>query len=137
MPPSKRKCVFNSELQSLYPFLKRGKTDSDVHCQKCSALFSIANGGKYEITWHQETAKHKSADTAAASSVTISIFFLSKDFGPKENKLAAAEACLAFHTVQHNQSFRSADCSSKLVKKCFDSQYSCPRTKSEAIITNQ
>ena len=75
MPPSKRKCVFNSELQNLYPFLKRGKTDSDVHCQKCSALFSIANGGKSEITRHLETAKHKSADTAGAFSATITNFF--------------------------------------------------------------
>ncbi|PSN56188.1 hypothetical protein C0J52_01419 [Blattella germanica] len=65
MPASKRKCVFNFELQSLYPFLKRGKTDSDVHCQKYSAVFSIANGGKSEITRHLETAKHKSADTVA------------------------------------------------------------------------
>ena len=51
-------------------------------------------------------------------------------------KLAAAEGLYAYHTVKHNQSFRSMDCTSGLIKKLFDKQFSCARTKAEAICTN-
>jgi|SRR6218665_1878680 len=56
--------------------------------------------------------------------------------GDSEQKLAAAEGTWAYHTVQHNQSFRSTDCTSKLVQKCFEPKFSSARTKTEAIVCN-
>src|SRR6218665_3050150 len=56
--------------------------------------------------------------------------------GDSEQKLAAAEGTWAYHTVQHNQTFRSTDCTSKLVQKCFEPKFSTARTKTEAIVCN-
>jgi hypothetical protein len=56
--------------------------------------------------------------------------------GPAEQKLAATEGAWAYHTVNHNHSFRSTDCTSKLVQKCFEAKYGCARTKTEAIVSN-
>lgn len=136
MPKVKGKCVLNAELQFLYPFIVPDKSKSDVRCTKCSALFSIANGGKSEIVRHLETKKHKLADNAAASSSFLTTFFRGAELGSAERKLAASEGSFAFHTVKHNQTFRSADCTSKLLQKCFEPKYSCAKTKCEAIVTN-
>ena len=65
--------VYLIQLQSLYPFLKIAKTDSDFHCQKCSAAYSIANSARSETILYLQTAKHKSADTAAASSASATL----------------------------------------------------------------
>jgi hypothetical protein len=44
------------------------------------------------------------------------------------------EGTFAFHTIIHNQSFRSMDCTTKLLKKFHNAKFSCARTKCEAII---
>ena len=51
-------------------------------------------------------------------------------------KLAAAEGVFAYHTVKHNHSFRSMDCTTKLVQKLFDQKFPSARTKTEAIVSN-
>jgi hypothetical protein len=80
--------------------------------------------------------KHKRADAAEASAAPLTSFFRKENFGDTELKLAAAEGCWAYHTVTHNQTFRSTDCTSKLIQRCFDNKYACARTKTEAIICN-
>lgn len=132
--PRKRKCVFNSELEEEFPFIKKNFSDSDVRCERCSALFSIANSGRTNIQHHLETKKHKNAVIAACSSNTLTNFFKSKTFTNKEKDLAVIEGAWAYHSVQHNFSFRSNDCTSKLIKACFEEKYSCARTKCETII---
>jgi len=42
----------------------------------------------------------------------------------------------AFHTIVHNHSFRSMDCTTILIKKLHDKKFSCARTKCESIILN-
>ena len=118
MPP-KRKCTFNSDLQKEYPFLKRGYVDSEVRYNKCTSTFSVAHGGKSDIAAHLRSDKHRRADSAAAATTSARHFFRNVTMGDTEQKLAAAEGTWAYHTVQHNQSFRSTDCTSKLVQKCF------------------
>ena len=71
---------------------------------------------------------------AAASSSTIDNFFRKTEFGLKEQELAAAEAIFSFHAVKHNQSFRSMDCTTKLVQKIYEKKFTRKRTKCEAII---
>lgn len=56
--------------------------------------------------------------------------------GPKEELLAAIEGTFAYHTVCHNHSFRSMDCTSKLLQTTLEPKFSCARTKAEAIVTN-
>ena len=41
-----------------------------------------------------------------------------------------------YHMVVHNQSFRSTDCASKLIKNFFEPKYACARTKSQVVVTN-
>ena len=58
-----------------------------------------------------------------------------------EDKVAAAEATMAFHTVKHHYGYKSNDCTSTLMAKIFpDSstakKFSCARTKIEAIVNN-
>lgn len=129
----KRKCVFNDELQKEYPFIKKHCGDSIVFCNKCMCSFSIAHGGKDDINQHLKTRKHKDADISASSSKTMTRFFKTQTV---DEKLAATEGTWAYHCVYHNHSFRSADCTSKLVKKCFEEKYTCARTKTEAIVCN-
>ena len=46
MSPPKRKCVFNSDLQKEYPYIKKTISDSDVRCNKYSSTFSISHWGE-------------------------------------------------------------------------------------------
>lgn len=50
--------------------------------------------------------------------------------------MAAIEITWVYHNVYHNHSFRSMDCTSKLLKKFLDPKFSCARTKTRAGIAN-
>lgn len=50
--------------------------------------------------------------------------------------MAAKEATFAYHTAAHNFSFKSSDCTSKLIGKFFEPKFSLARTKCEAIVLN-
>lgn len=116
----KRKCIFNDKLQEEFPFIKKTITESDVRCEKCTANFNIANSGKAAIKQHIETSKHKEADLRASSYKQIKSFFRSEVFQDREKSLPLKEASWSYHLVQYNHSFCSNDCTSKLIKKCFD-----------------
>lgn len=128
----KRSCVFNSELQQMYSFIKKSISDRDVQCKLCSSAFNISNGGKIDIEKHIITDKHKKF-VNASSSKSIATYFSAKT----DTKMLACDGLWAYHIIQENQSFRSADCSSNIFRNCYDMQnYYCARTKCEAIIRN-
>lgn len=139
-PKTKRKCNFNDNLKQEFPFIKKARLDNErddeVQCSICNARFSIAYGGRRDIALHIETNKHKNAVNAANSHKTVDAFF--KSTAPKADDLltAAKEATFAYHTVQHDLSFKSSDCQSKLICKLFDSKFSSAKTKTEAIAIN-
>jgi hypothetical protein len=108
----------------------------DVICNKCTASFSVAHSGKHEILHHIKSEKHKSCVQQEASSSKVTDFFSCKEFGNSQHKLAAAEGTFAYHTIRHNHSYRSTDCTSKLIKDMFNPKYASGRTKTEAIVTN-
>lgn len=130
----KRKCVFNNELQKEFPFIRKTLGESDVRCSKCFACFSIANSGRANIKQHLESNKHKKAVLDSCTNKQTTTFVRNKQFDNKEKELAVIEGTWAYHSVQHSFSFRSNDCTSKLIKSCFDDKYSCARTKCEAIV---
>ena len=77
--------------------------------------------------------KHKVSVKEAASSSLVTSFF--KNIGSDAAlALAAKKATFAYHTVAHGQSFRSFDCTSKLISKLFESKFSLGKTKCEAIV---
>ena len=90
-------------------------------CSHCGSTFSVAHGGRSDIADHVKSAKHKSAVSEAASS-NITSYFKSTDPQNKELMMAAKEATFAYHTASHDFSFKSADCSSKLISQLFLSE---------------
>ena len=93
------------------------------------------HGGPADVNNHLGSKKHKVSVEAAASSSRVTSFF--KSIGSDATlALAAKEATFAYHTVAHEQSFRSSDCASKLVLKLFEPKFSLGKTKCEAIVVN-
>jgi hypothetical protein len=56
--------------------------------------------------------------------------------GEMQRNLAADEATFAYHVCMHNQSFRSMDCTSKIIRKLYDKTFTCSRKKAQAIIVS-
>jgi hypothetical protein len=53
-----------------------------------------------------------------------------------EYHLTVYKSTYAYHTLHHNHSFRSIDCTTSLQKKFADKKFSCARTKCESTVTN-
>lgn len=58
----------------------------------------------------------------------MSKFFKSVTAGAKELELAAAEGVFSYHNISHCQSFRSMDCTLRIIQKLFEPKFSCART---------
>lgn len=93
--------------------------DSDIHWNTCGGTFSIAHGGKNNIECHLQRERHTTAVKLESASQQITGFFRQKNVGSKEAERTQAEGIWAFHTVNHNQSFASMDCTSKLIRSNF------------------
>lgn len=124
--------MFNVNLQKKYPFLKKNKTDSVVLCTICNSNFSIVCGGNSDIVRHMKTAKHVAAMNAASTSRSITSHFPSS----LDTQKSAMEGVWAYHVINANHSFKSADCASKIFRVCFKlTKFTCGRTKCQSIIT--
>lgn len=133
----KRVCKFSESLQSKFPFLKKVRTHDDrVKCEQCGSEFSVAHGGQSDINDHLNSKKHKNSLLSLAGSSKISTFFKNTNPLDSEYEIAAKEATFAYHTSNHNISFNSNTCSSRLISKFFEPKFSLGKTKCEAIILN-
>lgn len=132
----KRNCCFNNQLQKDFPYLRPTGKETTVLCSICQSVFSILSGGRTSRKEHEGTTKHKAALTARASSSSVTDFFHKVEPTQNEYDLALQEGIYAYHTVRHNHSFRSMDCTSNLNKKFSNPKFACARTKCEAIVTN-
>jgi len=131
-PKPRRKCVFNEKLKAEYKFLKGVESSAErVRCLTCNSEFSVEHKGRLDIEEHIKTDKHKRA-VSAASHLNITSFF--KGNTSTDLQCAAKEATFAYHTAQHELSFKTSDCTSKLIKKLFEPKFSAARTKTEAVI---
>ncbi|XP_060847841.1 uncharacterized protein LOC132927347 [Rhopalosiphum padi] len=115
----KRRCSFNPKLKTQFPNLRDADEIGKVLCTECKSIFSIEHGGISDIKQHLQKRKHLLAVSSSSSS----------------KRIAAEEGMFAFHTIMHNHSFRSMDCTSSLIKKIHDKKFSCARTKCESIIS--
>jgi hypothetical protein len=101
--------------------MKKGCGQVDrVKCEQCSPEFSVFRGGHSDIKDHMKCAKHEASLAVAARSSKISSFFKSTDPVDKDLLIAAKEATFAFHTAAHDLSFKTANCSTKLISKFFE-----------------
>ncbi|XP_078495454.1 uncharacterized protein LOC144750537 [Ciona intestinalis] len=130
----KRKCKFTDDLQREFSYL-RDQGHGKLLCNICLSVFSISHGGRSDVKDHLATKKHKASIEAAASSSCVTSFF--KTTGTNAAlAIAAKEATFAYHTATHGQSFKSSDCTSKLVSKLFEPKFSLGKTKCESIVVN-
>lgn len=66
----------------------------------------------------------------------MATYFSNVIVGSGELKRAAEEGTFAYHLVNHNQSFRSMDCTAGLIRTFYDERFTYAQTKAEAIVTN-
>lgn len=139
---SKRKVMFSEEHRKKFPCFRRGRNDFEAMCTVCPSgtYISTAYKGINDLAHHIASEKHKKNIQAAATSHSMDNYLAAKNQS-FETALAAAEGVFAYHTVVHQQSFLSMDCTSRLISKCFkDSEkakrFTCARTKAEAIAIN-
>ena len=106
-----------------------------MRCSTCNSEFSVEHWGRYDIENHIQSDRHKKA-SQTVSTASIKSFIKHIDATNDELQYAANEATFAYHTATHGLSFRTSDCTAKLIKKFFEPKYSGARTKTEAIIVN-
>jgi hypothetical protein len=137
----KAKCVFNTDLQKIYPYMtSTGPENNQVKCGICQSLISVANKGKYDLEQHVKSDRHLKALRSASMSNKIQNYACKVDL-TVDRKTSAAEGVMAFHTVKHHHSFRSSDCTSKLIPEIFEDskvakKFTSCRTKTSSIVTN-
>jgi hypothetical protein len=66
----------------------------------------------------------------------VSDYFSKKSVCEIERNLAADEATFAYHVCMHNQSFRSMDCTLKIIRKRYDKKFTCRQKKTRGIIVS-
>jgi hypothetical protein len=112
----KRRCVFIQTLEAEYPFLKEDQQVGKVLCSISKSQFSIEHGGRSDVLQHITKRKHAiAAETKSCSKLVTSYF--TKETITDECKHIADEAGLfVFHTIKHNYSFRSMDCTSSVIR---------------------
>ena len=133
----KRKCTFNSELQAGYPLFKKvHERKNRVKCTHCFSEFFISHGGRSDIKDHTKSVKHKANLQVVAKNVRLDNFLKKTLLDDGDMLIAAKEATFAYHSAVYNISFKTAECSSKLIAKLFEPKFSSARTKTEAIILN-
>ena len=133
---NKRKQTFKEEYSRSWDFIKPSrKGENHARCTLCSADFSIAASGRYDITQHIATAKHRSNAERKDSNQSILQFVSSKS---NDYDTIRAETLWTLYVVEHNMPFTSSDSFSDIAKVMFpDSkvahEFSCRRTKTTAI----
>jgi hypothetical protein len=108
----KRKCVVSESLLKEVEYLKQGVNEHCAFCSLCQTSFTVASGGRTSVSEHVAT---RSGVVIQSSNTKVFTFF--KSIFPDKNDMAIAlqEGTFAFHTVQHDQSLKSMDCSSSSI----------------------
>lgn len=134
----KRRCSFNPKLKTQFPNLRDADEIGKVLCTECKSVFSIEHGGISDIKQHLQKRKHVLAVSSSGSANKLASYFINggkSGLSDESKRIAAEEGMFAFHTIMHNHSFRSMDCTPSLIKKIHDKKFSCARTKCELIIS--
>lgn len=133
---ARNSCFFNDKLKAEYVCMEpvNGKPNS-TYCNVCKEEFSIKNKGRFDIEQHLKTQRHRN-NSKLTTKDKLFHYFHKKGDTEEDYKLARMEITWIYHNVMHNHSFRSMDCTSKLLKKFVDPKISCARTKTQAAVTN-
>ena len=139
---SKRKNCYPDEYEKEFHNVNKSlKGQCFANCSFCKCDINLEAMGKAAISAHNATQKYKNSARQTKSNQSVKAFFKSQSAPTTlDCKTAAAPNTWAFHTVNHQQSFLSNDCTSHLFKTLFpDSDaaknFASPRTKTKSIIT--
>ncbi|OAF63796.1 hypothetical protein A3Q56_08498 [Intoshia linei] len=103
--------------QAFIIHFKFEKIDEEYEkCKVCNQKLKYINNGSTIIKKHFIKCSKNSSDIE------------------EEYMLAARQGALVYHTIRHDQSFRSLDCTSKLLHKMFNVNINCCQTKSSSIV---
>jgi hypothetical protein len=131
----KRKCVFTESLKAEYLFLKEGQQVGRVLCSICKSQFSVEHGGRSDVLQHIKRRKHTVVAETKSCSKKVTSYFTKGTMTAECKYTAAKEGLLAVHTVKHNHSFRSMDCTFSLIR-LHEEKFLCGRPKCESIVVN-
>ena len=111
---SKRKNFCRDDYEKEFSSIKRSlKGVHFANCSFCNCDINLESIGKAAISAHNATQKHKDFARQTKSNQSINNFFKSQSAPTNlDYKTAAAEGTWAFHSVKHQQSFLSNDCTS-------------------------
>ena len=129
---------WRNEFSAEFQYIKKGReNDHSFFCELCKRDINLSHKGKTAISNHCDSTFHK--DNLKHKEMSGNIVTVGQKFTGFDHKVAAAEATIAFHTVESGQSFNSNSCINGLFASIFpDSEiakaYSSARTKAEAII---
>ncbi|KAK3738946.1 hypothetical protein RRG08_006513 [Elysia crispata] len=142
-PPKKRKVLqtFRVEYTQEWPCMLKSRIGPNhAFCTVCSADISIGHSGRFDITSHIASAKHKKRGECWKQ-MSISSMFVAKGASAEDghtNKVTYAEALMVDFIAQHNPSLSLANSVPELIKSmCPDSSIAkdlkCARSKSTAM----
>jgi hypothetical protein len=80
--------------------------------------------------------KHATAAETKSCSKKVTSYFTKETITDECKHIAAEEGLLAFHTIKHNYSFQSMDCTSSVIRYLHEEKFSCGRTRCESIVVN-
>lgn len=121
-------------MQKEFQFLKAvNGSETEVVCSLCDGKFNVSNGGRACIKQHISSQKHIKGAKIVSSNDSMTSFLA---IDPSIMQLQRKELTFAYHSARHQVSTRTADCTSKLVNKLFDSKFSCGATKTSALVRN-
>jgi hypothetical protein len=66
----------------------------------------------------------------------VTSYFTKETITNEDKHIAAEKGLFAFHTIKHNHSFRSMDCTSSVIRNLHVQKFSCGQMKSEAVVVN-
>ena len=132
----KRKCHFNDQLQKEFKSFKTCDQSYLAKCTTCDQIIDISNKGKISLTNHINSKSHLENLKIVSSNSKLTSWTI---HNTEKEKVTAIELTLAYHTVYHNFSFLSTDCTNKLLSIMFNDssvakKISSKRTKTEALI---
>ena len=136
-PPKKRKVLQTFRVEYTPCMLKSRIGPNHALCTVCSADISISHSGRFDITSHIASAKHKKRGECSKQ-MSISSMFAAKGASAEDghtNKVTYAEVLMVDFIAQHNLSLSVANSLPELIKSmCPDSSIAkdlkCARSKS-------
>jgi hypothetical protein len=107
-----------------------------VLCSICKSQFSIEHGARSDILQHIKKRKHAIAAETKNCSKNVTSYSTKETVTDECKHIAAEEGLFAFHTIKHNDSFLSMDCTSSVIRRLHEENFSCGGTKCETIVVN-